>query len=111
MIKSANPQYKILELYKAWKEAAICGVKYALTRINHTDKVEIRFIDLNGHPAHSNLYSMFAAGFLCTFEVFEIELKQSDLEKLYDFVASSVGIEKIHEQPDPRKLEIEIYNH
>ena len=110
MIKSATPKYTIGSRYNKWKEAAISGIKFALTRISHKNKIEVKFIDLNGHPAHSNLHSIFAAGFLCTFKHFEIEIKQDDLENLYDFVASSIGIENINESPNENNLIISQYN-
>lgn len=110
MIKSENPTYIIGSGYDDWKEAGIKGIKFALSRINHREKKEIKFLDLNGHPAHSNLYSMFAAGFLCLFEDFGIELKKEDYENLLDFVSSSAGWEKINEMPNEKKLAITMYN-
>ena len=110
MIKSENPSYRIGSNYDGWTEASIKGVEFALSRINHKVKKEIKLLDLNGHVAHSNLYSMFAAGFLCLFKDFGIELKKEDYENLIDFVSSSGGWDKINEMPNEKKLLISTYN-
>lgn len=110
LILSENPNYVIGKGYDIWKEAVINGVEFALSKIAHTNKVEVRLIDLNGHVAHSNLYSMFVAGFLCTFKAFELELDEDELEQLYDFVSGSAGFEKFEEMPDERQLNIRQYS-
>lgn len=110
MIKSENPNYTIGLGYDEWKEAAINGIKYALSKINHEVKMEIKLLDLNGHSAHTNLHSMFAAGFICLFNDFGVELKEDDYEKLLTFVSSSAGLGRINEMPNENKLAITLYN-
>jgi hypothetical protein len=109
MIKSENPTYEIGPGYHDWKDSATYGIRCALSKITHHPKVEIKLLDLNCHPAHSNHYSMFAAGFLCLFKDFGVKLSGIDHERVVDFVARSAGSKNFDEKPDGTALVIGQY--
>jgi hypothetical protein len=108
-LKNENANLTEGEILLEWKMAALSGMKYAITRIKFYEVFDLELIDICGHPVNTNLHSMFAAGLLSVFKEFGIDIKESDLNSIYDFVGKSAGHANIRKQPDINDLKISDY--